>query len=144
VIYSQDRNRLRQWWCDAWRKACAKELLEPLEQIIAQIVADHPEYHAAVENSEASASRDWLPAGGETNPFLHLGMHLALQESFATDRPSGVREIYQTLATRLGDAHTAEHHMMECLAETLWQAQRKGSPPDEQNYSNCLRRLLQK
>ncbi|CAK0774390.1 DUF1841 family protein [Gammaproteobacteria bacterium] len=142
MIYSQDRDRLRRLWCDAWYKAQAGEPLEPLEQIIAQIVADHPEYHSALEDPGKSAGRDWLPTEGETNPFLHLGMHLALQESFATDRPCGVREIYQTLTIRLGDTHTVEHRMMECLAETLWQAQRSARHPDEQFYANCLRRLL--
>ncbi|CAK0781920.1 DUF1841 domain-containing protein [Gammaproteobacteria bacterium] len=144
MIYGQDRDRLRRLWCDAWGKARASEPLEPLEQLIAHTVAEHPEYHAVMEDPEGNTSRDWLPAGGETNPFLHLGMHLALQEALATDRPPGVREIYQALATRLRDAHIAEHRMMECLAEALWQAQRNGRPPDEQSYLNCLRRLLRK
>ncbi|CAK0768607.1 DUF1841 family protein [Gammaproteobacteria bacterium] len=141
MIYSQERDRLRWLWCDTWRKARAGEPLEPLEQLIARVAVDHPEYHPILENPAESSHRDWLPTTGETNPFLHLGMHLALQESIATDRPAGVRKIHHTLTIRVGDIHTAEHQMMECLAEALWQAQRNGVPPNEQTYLDCLRRL---
>ena len=142
MIYSQERDRLRQFWCDVWRKARAGAPLEPLEQIIASVVSAHPEYHALLANPEASTHRDWLSTGEVSNPFLHLGMHLALQESLATDRPAGVRSCYQALMTRLGDAHIVEHRMMECLADVLWQAQRRGGQPNERDYLDCLQRLL--
>jgi hypothetical protein len=142
MIYDQDRDSLRRLWFEAWRKARSGESLEPLERILAALVAEHPEYHAVIEDPVRSSDRDWLPEGGATNPFLHLGMHVALQEALATDRPAGMREVYRALATRVSDAHAAEHRMMECLAEALWQAQRDGRPPDEQGYLNCLRRLL--
>ncbi len=142
MIYTQERDRLRQFWCDAWRKACADEPLEPLEQIIANIVASHTEYHALLTDPDGSAHRDWQTSGYETNPFLHLGMHLALQESIATDRPLGVRGVYHTLMKRVGDAHRVEHQLMECLAETLWQAQRYGGQPDERAYLACLQRMV--
>ena len=142
-MYGQDRDRMRQMWCEAWRKARTDEPLEPLEHVIAEIVRDHPEYHDVVEDHEGKARSDWLPLSGETNPFLHMGMHLALQESVATDRPQGVREIYHALALQSGALHIAEHQMMECLAEVLWQAQRHGMPPDELSYLNCLRGLTQ-
>ncbi len=141
MIYSQERDQLRRFWCDAWRKARAGEPLEPLEQIIAHIVAAHPEYHAALEDPDRNTHRDWLPTGNETNPFLHLGMHLALQESITTNRPFGIREIHETLLTRSGDPHMVEHQMMECLADVLWRAQRTRSQPSEKDYLDCLQRL---
>ena len=47
----------------------------------------------------------------------------------------------QLLCQRISDAHTAEHAMMECLGEMLWEAQRDGCEPDEQIYLERLRKL---
>lgn len=137
MIYSQERNRLRGIWREAWRKARAGEPIDSLEQLLVHTVAEHPEYHTILEDPEDRDCSD------EPNPFFHLGLHLAVRESIATDRPSGVSEIHHILAIRIGDGHTAEHRIMECLAETLWQAQRNGRPPDEQAYLNCMRSLMQ-
>jgi hypothetical protein len=69
-----------------------------------------------------------------------MGLHLAIREQVATNRPAGITEVHQRLAARLG-AHEAEHAMLEPLAETLWEAQRQGSMPDEQAYLERLRKL---
>ena len=100
----------------------------------------HPEYHAAIEQ-EGALARDWLPAGGESNPFLHMGLHVALREGIAADRPAGLAEIAATLARARGDAHLAEHQLMDCLAETLWEAERDRAPPDEAAFLERARRL---
>ena len=84
---------------------------------------------------------EFLPEAGQTNPFLHMGLHLGLREQVATDRPQGIATIFSTLASKLGDPHDAEHRMIECLAETLWEAQRDGRPPDEVLYLERLRRI---
>ncbi len=140
-MYSPDRNNMRRVFFDAWRKYRAREPLQPLEQMVAGVVRLHPEYHSMLERGEDALERDFLPEGGETNPFLHMGMHIGLQEQLGADRPIGIRGLYQQIATRLGDPHQAEHQMMECLGLSLWEAQTSGSPPDEQAYLDCLRRL---
>ena len=68
-------------------------------------------------------------------------MHLAIREQVGTDRPPGIRAIHAALARRLGDVHEAEHRMIECLGEALWNAQRAGTAPDETAYLEALRRL---
>ena len=78
---------------------------------------------------------------GQTNPFLHMGMHLAIREQLATNRPAGITETFGLLMARVQDAHAVEHRMMECLGEALWQAQRSGQEPDEARYLACLRQL---
>ncbi|MGH8224284.1 MAG: DUF1841 family protein, partial [Woeseiaceae bacterium] len=74
-------------------------------------------------------------------PYLHLGLHLAIRDQVATDRPPGIRALFERLAAAAGDAHAAEHGMLECLAESLWEAQRAGIMPDEKRYLEGLRRL---
>lgn len=139
MIFSQDRQTLRRMYRDAWRKHRAGETLSPLETQIAGVVAEHPEYHAEVEH--ADPDRDYPPSGGATNPFLHMGLHLGLREQVATDRPAGIRDLHRRICARAGDRHDAEHRMVECLAETLWDAQSAGAPPDEARYLERLRRL---
>ncbi len=140
-MLSRDRDTMRRVWTDAWRKAQTGSPLEPLEQQLATIIQAHPEYHALLEGDERALTRDFLPEGGETNPFLHLGLHLAILEQVATDRPPGLRALYQRIAQGSGDVHRAEHRIMECLAQSLWEAQRDGRTPDEPGYLGCLRRL---
>jgi hypothetical protein len=94
-----------------------------------------------VETGEQALAAEFTPEGGRENPFLHMGLHLAIREQVATDRPPGINEIHEKLSARLGDAHAAEHAMLEPLAEALWEAQRSGLMPDEQVYLERLRKL---
>jgi len=138
MIFGEDRNELRQMYSTAWKKHGDRELLSPLESQIAQVIDDHPEYHDAVSSD---LDREFTVEGGETNPFLHMGLHLGIREQVATDRPAGIAAIFRGLAGRIGDAHLAEHRMIDCLAETLWEAQSNDSAPDESQYLERLRQL---
>jgi hypothetical protein len=137
MIFGNDRTELRRLYAEAWRRRVGNLPLEPLHDQIATVIALHPEYQALVADPEA-LERDWTPADGETNPFLHMGMHLAVREQVATDRPAGIRSAFQRLTAKLGDPHTAEHQVFECLGRALWEAQRAGRPPDEQAYLECV------
>ena len=139
MIFGQDRLELRKMYADAWRKQLAGQPMSPLEIQIADVIAEHPEYHDVVTADDLD--RDYTPEGGQANPFLHMGLHLGIREQVATDRPAGIAGIHRTLAARRGDAHRAEHEMIGCLAETLWEAQRANSAPDETRYLERLRRL---
>ncbi len=140
MLFSQDRNQMRQFFFDSWQKHNQGQPLEPLETLIAAVIQQHPEYHRLLDDREACLTRDYLPENGETNPFLHLGMHIAIQEQLATGRPAGIIEIHDTLRRQLQSEHEAEHAMMDCLAEMMWRAQRDQAPPDEDDYLRCLRR----
>ena len=91
---------------------------------------------------QGDLDKDFTVEQGETNPFLHMGLHLGIREQVATDRPAGIRAVFEQLAAKTGDGHSAEHRMIDCLAEALWTAQRENRPPDEQEYLRQLRRLL--
>lgn len=139
MIFGQNRAELRKMYVDAWQKRVDSLPMSPLEVQIADIIALHPEYHDAL--SDDGLENDYTPEGGETNPYLHMGLHLGLREQVAIDRPAGIAAIFNGLAGRLGDAHTAEHQMIDCLAETLWEAQSQNLAPDEQRYLERLRDL---
>ena len=139
MIFGQDRHELRKLYADAWRKSVDGEPLSPLEAQIATVVEQHPEYHDELGSDDLD--RDYAPEGGQTNPFLHMGLHLGIREQLATNRPPGIGDIYRKLVTSCGDQHAAEHQMIECLAETLWEAQSRNRAPDEEQYIERLRRL---
>ncbi|HTY51512.1 MAG TPA: DUF1841 family protein [Steroidobacteraceae bacterium] len=134
------REQLRRMYLSAWRKYRAQEPLEPLEQQLTAVIAEHPEYIAWLEGAQALES-EFTPEGGRENPFLHMGLHLAIREQVSTDRPPGIAAVHAALRARLGDAHAAEHAMLEPLAQALWDAQRAGRAPDEQAYLARLQRL---
>jgi hypothetical protein len=139
MIFGQDRYELRKMYADAWQKHLARQPLSPLETQIAAVVAEHPEYHDAISGVELD--REYTPEGGRTNPFLHMGLHLGIREQIATDRPPGIAKIHARLTARHRDPHAAEHLMIECLAETLWEAQNANRAPDEALYLERLRHL---
>lgn len=142
LFANHSRNELRQMYFDAWQRHCNQQPMEPLQAQIADVIALHPEYHSLFTDANRVLDKDWLPEGGATNPFLHMGLHLAVRDQVATDRPAGIRTVFQMLTGKLGSPHAAEHRMIECLAEALWNAQRSGLPPNESDYLAQLRNSL--
>jgi hypothetical protein len=138
---NQSRDQLRRVYIEAWRKRREGLPIEPMEAQVADVIALHPEYHAALESGDDALDRDYTPEGGQSNPFLHMGLHLAVRDQIATDRPAGIRKAFQTVAAHLGSEHEAEHRIIECLAEAMWEAQRSGRPPDEAAYLQRVQRL---
>jgi hypothetical protein len=141
VFAGQNREQLRQMYLDAWRKYVARRPLEPLEAQLAAVIAEHPEYVPLLESGDQALGAEYTPEGGRGNPFLHMGLHLAIREQVATNRPAGIAQVHQALSRRLGDPHAAEHAMLEPLAQALWESQRSGRMPDEQAYLERLRQL---
>jgi hypothetical protein len=139
-FHDQGRSSLRRMYVEAWRKHREALPVEPVEDQIIRVIEWHPEYADVLEAGDDALEQDYTPESGRTNPFLHMGLHLAIREQVATDRPRGIVEVHRTLVQRLGDAHAAEHTMIECLGEALWQAQRSGRAPDETAYLEALRR----
>ena len=126
MLFTQDRNRTREMFRQAWNKRIAGEPLEPLEKQVADLVEDHPEYQALITSDEEVMDKDYTPEGGVENPFLHLGLHLALREQVGTDRPKGIASITRSLLLKHGDGHTVEHLMIECLVVELPKDIRQG------------------
>lgn len=143
-MYGADRARLREVFFNAWHRHRAGQPLEGIERLVVEVAQRHPEYQRLLDDADAHSDRDYDPALGETNPFLHLGMHIAIEEQLSIDQPRGVRDQYQALRLRLADEHAAQHVMMECLGEMLWQAQRENTAPNESFYLECLSNTAQK
>jgi hypothetical protein len=139
-MFGPQRDPYRQRFIDAWQKARDGGALDPLERRIAQVVEKHPEYHALLADKDKALAKDYLPTDGETNPFLHMALHLALLEQIGADHPRGIRALYEQVLRVRGDAHETEHRFIDCLAESMWRMQREGREDDPRNYLDCIRR----
>ena len=137
----QNRDEIRRVYLDVWQKMQSGALLEPMENVIANVIELHTEYHAFLAQGEQAQQAEFSPESGHGNPFLHMGMHIALREQTSTDRPAGIASLHQQLVKKRG-LHEAEHAMMECLGQALWMAQRNNTMPDDAAYLECLKRLL--
>ena len=138
---SYSREQLRSTLAQAWAKHLQHLPLSPLEALIADVVGLHPEYQSLVADAQTAIAFEPSSAAAE-NPFLHLGLHLAIREQLSIDRPPGIRDLHRQLQARFGSAHGAEHVLMEALGETLWQAQRSGLAADEKHYLALARNRL--
>ena len=142
MLFGQDRNQLRNIYFQSWDKFKKKLPMEPMESLIGNLISQHPEYHDFFDQMEQNKDKDFTPEMGQTNPFLHLGMHISIQEQLGTQRPPEITNLYQSLCAKSGDAHEAEHQMMDCLGEMLWTAQRNNQQPNENTYMECIKKLL--
>jgi hypothetical protein len=136
-MFEPSRDQARAIFFDAWRKYRAGQPLGGIEGLALEVILKHPEYHEALEHPEQSAQRDY---GGELNPFLHMSLHVALEEQLSIDQPPGIVARFGALVARRGGRHAALHEAIECLAETMWRAQRDNAPPDAAGYLGCLER----
>lgn len=146
-MYNPSRDQARDFLFAAWRKYNAPNPNTPLtslEAIAVDIIANHPEYHAQFARREQFVDRDYAPERGETNPFLHISMHIAIQEQIAIDQPRGIKAAHLKLSAKLASTMEAEHQIMDCLAEMIWQAQQTNSAPSAEIYLNCIEAKLLK
>ena len=138
-MFNPSRDQVRRFFCEAWRKHRAREILDGAEAVAADLITHHPEYHKLLENPEAAVEKDFTPESGQMNPFLHLSLHLAIAEQISIDQPHGIKAAYFALRQKM-EVHDAEHALMECLGETIWRSQREGQPMDGEAYIESVRR----
>jgi hypothetical protein len=145
-MFNPTRDQARDFLFEAWRKYQVSEMLTAMESLAVEIISLHPEYHAMFDDRdrylEAYRDRDYPPEFGETNPFLHINMHLSIREQVSINQPHGVKKFHEDLSRKFGSALGGEHEMMDCLGEMIWHAQRNRTAPDAQIYFACLGKKL--
>lgn len=142
MFYGNSVSDTRKVFFDSWHKYRHKQPLLALEQQLVDVILAHPEYHSLLEKDNAPIEQAYFPELGQTNPFLHMGLHLAIREQIATNRPAGIADVFQRLIQQGINSLEVEHKMLDLLAECLWEAQRYQAAPDEQHYLTKLQNLL--
>ena len=139
-MFAPSQHDVRQFFCDAYRQWRDGTPLTPMQARAADWIALHPEYHAELADLPAAQAAVYDVEAGRTNPFLHLSMHVSIDEQMGIDQPRGIKLAVDLLAARRGSLHDAQHEVMECLGEMIWTSQRSGLPPDGEKYLECVRR----
>jgi len=139
-LFEPSREDVRRFFIATWQKVTAQSPLTPMEMLARDRLLEHPEYHNLLAAEEDALTQDFPPEAGRTNPFLHLSLHLAVAEQLQANQPTGLREAYSAMLSQGVCAHDAEHVLLECLAQTLWQSQREQRPPDGADYVACVRK----
>jgi hypothetical protein len=134
-MFEPTREQVRDTFFTAWRKYRSGEPLLGIETLALDVILLHPEYHEALSHPERSREKEYVD---ESNPFLHMSLHVALEEQLSIDQPPGIAKYFQALVAKHRDRHEALHQALECLAETVWRAQREGTAPDARAYLDCL------
>lgn len=142
AIFNPTREEVRRFFCDTWKKRSDHQVLTPMEMIAGDWMQEHPEYHDLLLDPEKSLEQDYTPERGETNPFLHLSMHLSISEQISVDQPPGIRVIAEKLTKKLGSEHEAQHAIMECLGQVMWESQRDGGQLQPEKYLEALKSLI--
>jgi len=134
-MFEPSRDQVREFFFETWRKYRAGLPLAGLETLGLDVMLLHPEYHDLLLSPEKFKARDYTD---ESNPFLHMSLHLALEEQLSIDQPPGVAGRFAALLAKTGERHGALHEALECLAEMVWRAQKDKTPPDAGFYLDCL------
>jgi hypothetical protein len=142
AIFNPTREEVRRFFCDAWKKKTEGHILDSMEILAGDWMAEHPEYHTLLADPEGALAQDYTPERGETNPFLHLSMHLSISEQISINQPPGIKEVAEKLSQKMGSEHEAQHLMMECLGQVMWEAQREGGQLSPEKYLEALKKLV--
>jgi hypothetical protein len=139
-MFNPSQEDVRRFFCTVHAKSRNAQPMDAIETLAGQWIAEHPEYHADLQDQEAAIKRVYPADKGQTNPFLHLSMHLSISEQCSIDQPRGIRQAVELLTHKRQSLHLAHHEAMDCLGTMLWESQRAGRPPDGQTYIDCVQR----
>ena len=139
-MFTPSQADVRRFFCSVYAKARSGQALEAIEIIASQWMEEHPEYHADFADADAALEKMYDVEAGNTNPFLHLSMHLTISEQCSIDQPRGIRQAVELLTARRNSLHDAHHEAMDCLGQMVWESQRAGRPPDGDAYIACVQR----
>lgn len=143
-MFNPSQLDVRNFFFNVFAKAKANQPLTEMEKIAYAAILEHPEYHNILANKSKYLEFEWTPEMEQTNPFLHLSMHMTIVEQLSIDQPIGIKKLYEELCIKFRTPHNAEHELMDCIAEMIMHAQRNNSMPDSNIYFACINTKLNK
>src|SRR5699024_12353210 len=109
-MFNPSRQQVREFFCDAWQKHLDHAPTTPLESMAIEIMQMHPEYHDILVSPD-SRHADYTVEAGQTNPFLHMSMHLAIAAQLSIDPPRGICAAWNARSPS-HDAPGATHYIV--------------------------------
>ncbi|POZ61203.1 DUF1841 family protein [Chromobacterium alticapitis] len=130
---------VRLFLCDVWEKYCQKQEMSKLERMTASIIAEHPEFHTDIDKQAPALQADFTPEGGRINPYLHLSLHLAIEEQLQMDFPPGIANLHRRLTAKCGSEHESVHQIMDCFVDIMLRAERDKASMNPEAYIQAIR-----
>ena len=90
ALFNPSRDEVREFFFDTWAKFTAQQTLTALEKMGVSVMLLHPEYHAILDKPAQYKQQAYFPELGETNPFLHMSLHLSILEQISINQPIGI------------------------------------------------------
>lgn len=123
----------------AWAKYKNHDELSDMEHNALKVILLHPEHHYMFEEPDKYLHREYPSSEPKDNPFLHMSLHLVIEEQLVIDQPPGIREQFEQILAKFKSRHETLHVILDCLAEVMWWSQRSETPPDGDVYLECLK-----
>ena len=146
TLFNPSRSEVREFFFNIWAQFNAQKPLTDLEKIALGVIHMHPEYHPILNAPAQFMHQEYFPEFGETNPFLHMSLHLSILEQISINQPIGIADIYEKLKLKHQNEHDfeqkAQHDILECLGESIWQAQRNNTALDANYYVQLLQQKV--
>ena len=102
-MFNPTRDQARLFFLNSWKKYHKEEPLSEAESLALQWMTKHPEYFEVFDaEPESILAADFSVEAGQSNPFLHLSMHLAVAEQVSIDQPPGIRAAFAKLCEKMG------------------------------------------
>lgn len=137
-LFNPSRDEVRDFFFNTWTKFKQMQALSELEKIAISVIQMHPEYHSILDTPEQYKQQAYFPEQGQTNPFLHMSLHLSILEQISINQPIGIAAIYAELKIKYQEEHSAQHDVLDCLGETIWLAQQNKTGLDTAYYLELL------
>ncbi|AGF49226.1 DUF1841 family protein [Candidatus Kinetoplastidibacterium galati] len=139
-MFNPSLDQARYFFIEVWNKHKLSKTLTPIEKTTIACILEHPQFYKDLDNKE-SIKNSYNSNFPESNPFLHLSMHLAISEQLLIDQPCGIKAAYNKLITS-NDPHTAIHKIIKCLTLTIQYSQTHRLELDSNKYMNLIKDLI--
>ena len=129
----------REIMCSIWERF-QRGLTLPEEEHIAGALREHDEYKSAWEAGSAAPDEHCTVNGA--NPFLHVHIHVAVENQLRGGDPPGVSVVLGELQRKGIDRHEAIHMIGSVLINEIYEIMGAHRPFDRARYLKGLDNLL--
>lgn len=135
------KRMMRQNMHRIWQVAQSRNLdgLTDDEKEIAWIMLEHEEFNDDFRNAEELADYEYNP-DSEVNPFMHIGIHIAVENQLKQKEPLEVCEFYNAAKERGVSHHEIIHRLGFILMPLVFHTLKHLKPFDNERYKNLLRK----
>jgi Domain of unknown function (DUF1841) len=114
---------------DLWKHAKAKKTpKEPFLQSVLRFMLLHEDLHPMWEKLAADPTIPVVVEG--ENIIVHVAMDAAAENAIQTDRPEGIRDLFENLWAKGMDKDRAFHVISKAMADEFLLAGESGEPMD--------------